>query len=251
MNNNYNSLNEGDIISKKEKNVIIESNINQDKINNKKGNYEELSNERSIISNSGDQSVNSRRPFNEDYNNPLNNRNPIDDSKNIFPVDIIKIAEECFKMYIKKQRKVNSSTIDNYEIKNLLEVIGIKKNEFEINNAINKVRMEKPKTFENDENGYTLTNFMDVVRVLKDYRIEDKLLVKVFKTIDDESDGLIQLENLEEISKKLNLDLSREEINDMLGYFDIENIVKNGPDYKPPNNYEMDFEEFSRLYYQG
>lgn len=261
MQNNFNNLEEIDISQNKEKDIEIKSNYEQDdnidsnkdiyRSNKQRKNYEEIQNDKSVLSNRNDCSINSKRPLNEEDNTILNNRNIIEDSKTIFPVDITKIAEDCFRTYIKNYRKVFSSTIDNHEFKNLLEVIGIKKNEYEINNVINKVKTEKSKTFEHDQNGYTIVNFIDVAKELKEYRIDDKLLVKVFKTIDDEGDGLIGMHNMEEISKKLNLDLSKEEINDMLGYFDIENIVKHGDNYIANNKFLMTFEEFSKLYYQG
>ena len=171
--------------------------------------------------------------------------------KTPFTVDIVQLADECFDIYQVTVKNRNFRLIDINEVQNLLDVLGMKKNLFEIKNCI--IDLKRTKKFRTDDK-YTKQNFLDIVEFFKNYRIDDKILAEVYREIDSQCDGYITYEDIQNISRTKNLNFSKEEINDILNYFELENIVKsemqNKP-YMPKEKNYFDFEKFCKLYYQG
>jgi Ca2+-binding EF-hand superfamily protein len=177
-----------------------------------------------------------------------------------YTIDLIKMAKDCFQYYFDKVRKNKIiRTIDIYEIQNLLDVIGIKKNIHEINNKIIQLKSDRPKDFPVD-NKFTESNYISIAESFKDYRIEDKLLVQAFREIDKESDGTININKLRRINKERNLGFTEEEMVEMLEFFEIDlkmkkKYLKNLADEDKQNDQDgeklFDYETFCKLYYQG
>jgi hypothetical protein len=171
--------------------------------------------------------------------------------KTPFTVDIVQLADECFDIYQVTVKNRYFRLIDVNEVQNLLDVLGIKKNLFEIKNCI--IDLKRTKKFRNDDK-YSKQNFLDIVEFFRNYRIDDKILAEVYREIDSQCDGYITFEDIQYISRTKNLNFSKEEINDILNYFELENIVKSELQNKTyiskEKNY-FDFEKFCKLYYQG
>jgi Ca2+-binding EF-hand superfamily protein len=164
------------------------------------------------------------------------------------------ISKKSNKSKNSKQTQEGNGKITLYEVQNLLEVLGIKKNDIEINCSIKKIKQEKPKKFSQDET-YSKENFIDIVKVFFEYRIEDKILVEVFRKIDKEENGYLNLDKLKTINDKNLLNFSTEEMNDILNFFNMEEYIKSIKENKYINDHEystkFDFKKFSDLYYQG
>ena len=201
---------------------------------------------------------------NKNYLNYSQEQEETNNIKSPYSLNLIQIAGDCFDYYVNSIRsKKNLIDIDLYEVKNLLEVIGIKKNEYEIRNKIFELKNEQMKKFKEDEK-YSKQNFCDIVEGFKQYRIDDKLLVEVFRHIDTENEGIINMNKLIRINKEIGLNFTDEEMKDILEFFELEEKffikdkkVKEEINHKPYSygnsnkNVTMDFEKFCKLYYQG
>lgn len=163
-------------------------------------------------------------------------------------INLITMASDCFDLYINnfknptKDPKI-SEKLDIYEIINLLDVLGIKKSIHEIKAKVNLIKIEKFKDYSSDDK-YSKSNFLDLVEGFKDYRIDHKLLIEAFRELDQDNEGIINQNKIGRVNEELKLGLSREEINDIINYFDLE-------DPKNSNKTPLDFEKFCQLYYQG
>jgi Ca2+-binding EF-hand superfamily protein len=177
--------------------------------------------------------------------------------KTPFQLDLIKFASDAFEIYIKEVKKNKFDTtdkIDMYEIKNLLDVIGIKKNDFEINNKLIELKSEHPKKFRDDK--YSKECFLDVVEAFKNYRIDEKLLVAFYRALDKEEDGTVGFFDLKRISAEKKLNFSDEEIYEILQFFEMEDrVINNNPipdsGEEEDEKYFLTFEKFCKIYYQG
>lgn len=209
-----------------------------------------------------------------------------------FDINLLKYADEIFDMYIENEKKENAEKekegnkdnkenednkdnknnennnneenkennlidqvdkISLYELQNLMDVLGIKKNEFEINSSIKKLKQEKPKTYSQDEK-YSKENLIDIVRSFLEYRIEDKILVEVFRKIDVQQNGYLNISKLKAINESKLLNFSEEEMLDILYFFNMEEYMENklkGVQNIDENEMKFDFQKFSKLYYQG
>ena len=137
-------------------------------------------------------------------------------------------------------------------MQNLLDVLGIRKNEYEINSSLKKLKGEKPKQFKVDDE-FTKENFLDIVESFHEFRVEDKFLVEAFRKIDTEENGILNLMKIQEISNKLKLNFTEEEIKEILEYFTMETYLNNNNAGIKYQNFksQFDFENFCKLYYQG
>ncbi len=163
----------------------------------------------------------------------------------IYSFELIPVAEECFDYFVsKEQKKLNNVYyIEFEEMKNLLVVIGIKKNKYEIMEKIEHIRAYKPKSFF-FENKYTKENFIDIVKSFADYRIEEKFLIQIFNEIDCDGQGYIDINKVRDISKKMKLNLTDEDITDMLT---LESISSK----KEVTDDKIDYERFCKLFYKN
>lgn len=172
-----------------------------------------------------------------------------------FAIDIVKIGGECFDLFTQNVKKKIQAKIDIYEVINLLDVIGIKKNEFDVKNKILEIKSENPKKFSSEEK-HTRQNFCDIVDAFRTYRIDEKLLVAAFRKIDKEEDGTIDFFDLQRINKEKKLNFTDEEIYEMLDFFEMEEKMKQNLSLKQYNSENKEdpfltFENFCKLYYQG
>jgi hypothetical protein len=176
----------------------------------------------------------------------------LDKIPTIFTLDIIKLADECFDIYQLKVKNRNQGLIDIDEVNDLLNVLGINRNIFEIKNCI--FDLKKTKKFIPPYDKYSKENFLDIVEFFRNYRIDDKLLVEAYRSIDYQYDGIMEFRDIKKISIEKKLNFSDEEIHDIMNFFELENVVKcelqNKP-YVPQENNFFNFEKFCKLYYQG
>ena len=177
-----------------------------------------------------------------------------DEFMDALDLDLKKQAEDIFNLFVTEisPKNMDPVAVDLFEMQNLLEVIGIRKNEFEINCAIKKIKSEKLKSFKYEDK-FTKGNFIDIVESFLEFRIEDKLLVEVFRKIDLEGNGILNLIKMQEISKKYELELSNEELVEILEFFNMEKYLENKNSQQQYENFKstFDFEKFCKLYYQG
>lgn len=182
------------------------------------------------------------------------NQTEKDDIMENLEVNLLKHGDEIFDLFVFEisKKETDPPAIDLFEMQNLLDVVGIIKNEFEINCSLKKIKGENPKSFIYEDK-YTKENFLDVLDSFLEFRVEDKLLVEAFRKIDPQEDGILNAVKLEEISKKLGLGFSSEEIIDILEYFNMEKYLINKNSGNNYQNYSstFDFEKFCKLYYQG
>jgi Ca2+-binding EF-hand superfamily protein len=173
------------------------------------------------------------KEFNED--------NYFDNAYQNYSINIVEFAKEAWELYIYNVRKsTNESTVDIYELQSLLDVIGIKKNTIEIKMKLIILAQKKPKEYPSDKT-FSFDNFIDVVESFRTYRIDDKLLVSAFQSMEVNYDGRIDEYNLYIINSKYSLGMTRDEIRDILNFFNE----------TPVENPSLSFEEFCNLYYQG
>jgi Ca2+-binding EF-hand superfamily protein len=176
----------------------------------------------------------------------LNIKMKLKQYRGIYSFDLIPVAEECFDYFVSKEEKKmnNLYFIEFEELKNLLMVIGIKKNIYEILEKIENIKAYKPKTFF-FENKYTKENFIDIVKSFEDYRIEEKFLIQIFNEIDKDGEGYIDIEKVRNLTKVMNLDFTDEEIDDMLSLDSI------GSNRNKDLNRKIDYETFCNLFYKN
>ncbi len=162
----------------------------------------------------------------------------------IYSFELIPVADELFEYYSSKENKKinNIYYIDFEELKNLLVIIGIKKNKHEILEKIENIRAYKPKSFF-FENKYTKENFIDIVRSFADFRIEEKLLVQIFNEIDSDRQGYIDIKKVKDLCLKMKLNLTDEEIQDMLTLGQVGSKKEEGN--------KIDYEMFCKLFYKN
>lgn len=191
---------------------------------------------------------------NGDEFNQNSNNDELQKLKTPFTIDILKIAAESFDTYMIEVKGKKKKKIDMFEVQNLLDVLGIKKNEYEIGNKISELKSENPKKFPY-ENKYTRDNFVDIVDAFRNYRIDEKLLVACFRKIDKEEDGTIGLFDLRRINMERNLKMSEEEIFEILEFFEMDEKMKHRVTLAEKVTEEqapyLTFEKFCKLYYQG
>lgn len=198
--------------------------------------------------------IKNQNKYNDDGQANLDSLFPNEELNKIqtpFTVDIVKLADECFDIYQVTVKNRNFRLIDINEVQNLLDVVGIKKNLYEIRNCI--FDLKRTKKFRVDEK-YTKQNFLDIVDYFRNYRIDDRLLAEVYRFIDEHCDGYMTYEDILNISRAKKLNFSDEEINDILYFFELEDIVKcemQNKNYAPSDKSYFNFEKFCRLYYQG
>jgi Ca2+-binding EF-hand superfamily protein len=162
----------------------------------------------------------------------------------IYSFELIAVAEECYDYFVSKEEKKlnNVIYIEFEELKNLLVIIGIKKNRYEIMEKIENIKAYKPKTFY-FENKYTKENFIDVVKSFADYRIEEKFLILMFNEIDKNGEGYIDVDKVKSLNKLMNLDFTDQEIDDMLS---LNSIGRN-----KETDRKIDYETFCKLFYKN
>lgn len=175
--------------------------------------------------------------YNEDK---FDEDNYFDNIYNLNKIDLIDFAKDAWDLYIYNVKKELDLLIDIYEMQSLLDVIGIKKNIIEIKMKLIVLAQKKPKEYPSDK-FFSFDNFLDVVESFKSYRVEDKLLVSAFQAMEVNFDGMIDENNLMIVNHKYKLNLTRQEILDILNFFN-EN---------PVDNPSLSFEDFCNLYYQG
>jgi hypothetical protein len=240
--NSKNITNKAPIISSKKtsQKIVIPKKNNEKKIRIVKNSKKLVLGENKFINSNGEVDLNA-----------LYSNEELQTIKTPFTVDIIQLADECFDIYQVTVKYRNFRLIDINEVQNLLDVLGIKKNLFEIKNCI--LDLKRTKKFRTDDK-YNKQNFLDIVEFFKNYRIDDKLLAEVFRSIDSQCDGYITFEDIQYISRTKKLNFTKEEINDILNYFELEDITKcemQNKNYVPKEKSYFNFEKFCKLYYQG
>jgi hypothetical protein len=191
----------------------------------------------------------------EEKKNKSNNDNEAneieedDENEDIFDIDILKFAEEIWEIYIYSIRNnikledrsnLPEQTLNLNEVQMLIDIIGIKKNIMEIKLNIAILAQRKPTEYTSTTN-MTHNNFLDIVESFRNYRIDDKLLVRVFQELEKNGDGKLDLQNLMNSNQQLGLNMSKNDLLDILNYFNDE--------FNP--NASLSFENFTELYYQG
>jgi Ca2+-binding EF-hand superfamily protein len=161
----------------------------------------------------------------------------------IYSFELIPVAEELYEYFSSKENKKlnNIYYIDFADLKNLLVIIGIKKNKHEILEKIENIRAYKPKSFF-FENKYTKENFIDIVKSFADYRIEEKILVQIFNEIDSDAEGYIDIKKVKDLCLKMKLNLTDQEIQDMLTLGAVGSKKQEGD--------KIDYEMFCKLFYK-
>lgn len=231
------------------------SNLNKKEYLNTKGTKKTMRNQNNQNPNNEEENNNdSENNENEEIENENPNEIEQDEFLESLEINLRMQAEEIFDLFVNEisPKIMNPIAVDLFEMQNLLEVIGIRKNEFEINCALKKIKSEKLKSFKY-EDIYTKENFIDVVESFLEFRIEDKLLVEVFRKIDLEENGVLNLVKLQEVSRKYQLNLSNEELIEILEFFNMESYLENKNSGQQYQNFKstFDFEKFCKLYYQG
>jgi Ca2+-binding EF-hand superfamily protein len=164
-------------------------------------------------------------------------------------LDIVGLARTCFDEWMKMNNKdKNNERIDIHQILIILDAVGIKKNEYEIQNKLQHLRNEGNELADDDK--VNKEEFVLLVKEIKKEKayIEEKFLAEAFSRIDTRGDGLIDFNSLKAFAKKANGDITDEEIIDMLNYFEIND------DYVPSNdrkNRKLTYEQFYKLYHEG
>jgi len=157
-------------------------------------------------------------------------------------LDLVGLATICFNEW-NKSHPNKKGIIDLNLILIFLDAIGIKKNEYEIKNIINILNLNRI----DNENSYTLTDFLEIVRAIRDEKsyIEEKLLAEAFSRMDDKKEGVLDFKTFKKYAKKALPKITDEEIRDIIDYF-----RENDENIKDEDRV-LTYENFFKLYHEG
>ena len=127
-----------------------------------------------------------------------NNEEKIKQFLSIYSVDLRSLADELFDYYVLNvsNKKMNNIYFIEYDdLRNLLMILGIKKNDYDLRIIVERLKTTNPKSFY-FEDKYTKINFIDIVEMFSNYRIDEKVIVEVFNEIDIDRDGYINFNEI-------------------------------------------------------
>ena len=147
-------------------------------------------------------------------------------------VEEYKEIEDAFLLFDKD----GSGTIDVGELKDALRVLGVNLN-------LNETRKLMEQADKDGSGSIELEEFMPLMLIKLSMRDNAKEISKAFKMYDDDDNGRIEAENLNNAASALGISVSREELNEMIliadfknqGYVDLmdfEKVMEQGGQYK-------------------